>query len=419
VLDRYFSWRRVVERLRRNVLGPRLEDFADYLAARGGTRVTIGQYVREIERFGSWLEAKKIRPRVIQELWAQEYLDEYAVHCRRHASDAWHLITLRAGLRQFMRMLRERGELQARPTAPLTSFDLAVETFSAYLRETCGLAETTCRSRSRYVHQFLESKYGCRSVRYEALEPTDVMAFVANVARKRTLGTAQVVVRALRSFLRFLQSRGACNKELLGSVPRIPTWRETHLPKALPDELLGKVLGSFDRSAPTGRRDYAMALCMSEVGLRVSEVAQLGLKDIDWRRGTLCIRGGKSRRTHLLPLSRQLGQAIADYLRDGRPRTSEQKVFVRHRCPVGTAVNADLIRAVMRRTYAKLDGWSHSKGTHVLRHTFATRLHRNGASLKEVADILGHRSLDSTVIYTQVDVPRLLTVVLPWPEVQV
>jgi integrase len=184
------------------------------------------------------------------------------------------------------------------------------------------------------------------------------------------------------------------------------------------DEQLRQFLACFDQSTPTGRRDYAMALCQVDLGLRVSEVSMLHLEDIGWRNATLRIDGGKSGRTRELPLIDGVGRAIADYLRNGRPVTTCRRIFVRHTVPVGTAIGTGLIRGMIRRAFSRVEGCAHWKGTHVLRHTAATRLHRHGASLKEVADLLGHRSIDTTTIYTKVDLPTLATVALPWPEDQ-
>jgi integrase len=184
------------------------------------------------------------------------------------------------------------------------------------------------------------------------------------------------------------------------------------------DEQLRRFLACFDRSNPTGRRDYAMVLCQVDLGLRVSEVSALNLEDVDWRAATLRIVGGKSGRTRELPLAEGVGRAVSEYLRDGRPATTCRRLFVRHTVPVGTAIGTELIRAKIRRAFARVEGCSHWTGTHALRHTAATRLHRHGASLKEVADLLGHRSIDTTAIYTKVDLTTLATVALPWPEDQ-
>jgi site-specific recombinase XerD len=158
-----------------------------------------------------------------------------------------------------------------------------------------------------------------------------------------------------------------------------------------------------------------MALCMVTLGLRVGEVAALRLDDVDVAAGTIRLSTGKVRRDRLLPMPRHVLQAVVAYIRRGRPRTDDPCLFVRHRTAVGAAVTRELIRGVMRRAYAAIPGSEGWTGTHLLRHTAASRLQCAGADLKRVADILGHRSLDTTAIYTKVDLARLAEVALPWP----
>jgi site-specific recombinase XerD len=250
------------------------------------------------------------------------------------------------------------------------------------------------------------------------VRPEDVMAFVATYATRCRPGSAQVVASSLRSLLRFLQFKGECKPALVTAVPHIQNWRLDHVPHTMTEVQLREFLAGFDRSTPTGRRDYAMVLCQADLGLRVSEVSALQLEDVDWRAATLRIEGRKSRRTRITPLTEGVGRAIEEYLRKGRHRTNSRRLFVRHTAPVGTAFSAELIRGMIRRAFARVEGCAHLTGAHALRHTAATRLHRHGASLKEVADLLGHQSIDTTAIYTKVDLPTLATVALPWPEDQ-
>jgi integrase len=268
----------------------------------------------------------------------------------------------------------------------------------------------------RYAREFLGQSFGDGPLRWEDLRPQGVMEFVADYAARCRRSSAQVAASSLRCLLRFLQFRGDCGPALVAAVPCIPTWRLDHLPRTMSGDQLRRFLARFERSTPTGRRDYAMALCQVDLGLRVSEVSALLLDDLGWRDAAVRIVGGKAGRTRELPLTDAVGGAIADYLRAGRPATDSRRVFVRHSVPVGTAVSTELIRGVIRSAFVGVDGCEGWTGTHVLRHTAATRLYRHGATLKEVADLLGHRSIDTTAIYTKVDLPALAKVALPWPE---
>jgi site-specific recombinase XerD len=179
---------------------------------------------------------------------------------------------------------------------------------------------------------------------------------------------------------------------------------------------LHRFLDSFDRSTATGCRDYAMAQSMVRLGLRVSEVAELKLQDVDWHNGVLRIHSAKRRRLRELPLPQDVGSAIANYVKSGRPNSSSNSLFLRHSVPVGTSVSRELVRGVIRRAYQRSGCSSNWTGTHVLRHTAATCLHQHGASLKEIADLLGHRSIDTSMIYTKVNLRSLDSVALPWPK---
>jgi len=152
--------------------------------------------------------------------------------------------------------------------------------------------------------------------------------------------------------------------------------------------------------------------------LRAGEVASLLLGDIDWQEGILRVKGMKTRRERLLPLTVAPGKAIAFYLQDGRLPTAEPFLFVRHSVPAGNGLTPEMVRGAMRRAYARSGFPKTLTGTHILRHTAATRMYQGGASLKEVADVLGHGSINTTMIYTKVDLPSLMTVALPWPEVR-
>jgi len=218
---------------------------------------------------------------------------------------------------------------------------------------------------------------------------------------------------SLRTFLRFLQLQGDVRAELIRAVPSPPDWSLASLPPSLSETDLERFWASFDRRTPVGRRDYAMARSLADLGLRCQEVANLHLDDIDWRDGTVRLSESKSRRVKRLPLPQITGAALVDYLGHGRPATSSRSVFVLHRAPRGQAATNTTVRGAIRRAFERAGlPWS---GTHILRHTAATRMVQGGASLKEVADVLGHRSIDTTLIYTKVDLPQLSRVALPWP----
>jgi site-specific recombinase XerD len=189
---------------------------------------------------------------------------------------------------------------------------------------------------------------------------------------------------------------------------------DAKLIKTMTGAQLGRFLQSFDLSQPTGLRDFAMARCLSDLGLRGQEVTQLALDDIDWRAGTLTLRKTKGRRVRVLPLPVATGAAIAEYLRKARPKACNRRLFVRHVAPFDEPLGLHAVADAMNRAFTRSGLDSQFSGTHVLRRTLATRLQRCGSSIKTIADLLGHRELRTTTRYAKVDFERLRRIALPW-----
>ena len=201
-------------------------------------------------------------------------------------------------------------------------------------------------------------------------------------------------------------------------IPSLPIRRLADYPTVLSESQVAVLLSVFDLTAPAGMRDHAMALCMLHMGMRSGEVASLCLEDIDWRESVIRLSRTKARKPRELPLLTSCGISFSRYLQYGRPVSRSRNVFVRHVVPVGSRLSAENVRGAMRRAYARAGFPPTWTGTHILRHTAATMMLNKGASLKELADVLGHKSIDTTMIYTKVNISALETVMLPWPEVK-
>jgi integrase len=293
---------------------------------------------------------------------------------------------------------------------------LELERFDAHLDATCGLAWATRISRRMWVGKFLLEQFGSGPIQVERLKPTDIADFVIRPANHYKPGTKRALACALHSYLRFRAlTSGDQIEPLVTAIPRTAHWRLAALPSHLSPEEVSRFLDAFDRHSATGKRDYAMARCLLDMGLRASDVAAIQLDDLNWREGTLVIGRGKSRRTDLLPLLVPTGNAIVQYLRSGRPPSTSRALFLRHRPPFHAPITTELVRGAVRRAYARCGLADLYTGTHILRRTAAVRMRCAGASLKEIADVLRHRSLDTTAIYSKVDLPTLSAVAAPWP----
>jgi len=291
------------------------------------------------------------------------------------------------------------------------ALESVVQRYELYQLHEKRLSEVSVHMTSYTVRAFLAWRSARGAGELSELAPEDLAEFVTKEAARLNGGAVRATVTTLRSFLRFLYATGLCDRELSAAVPAVPTTRFGGLAKGLSAENLGKLLSSCNRATPLGRRDFAVLVLMCRLGLRAVEVARLSLEDFDWRAGELVVHG-KGGRTDRLPLPADVGGAVAEYLRHGRPTTSCRAVFIQAWPPaVGMSRNAVVFvprRASQRAGLAMVGG-------HRLRHTAATQMLRAGASLREVGQVLRHNDDTVTAIYAKVDRASLSKVVRPWP----
>lgn len=277
---------------------------------------------------------------------------------------------------------------------------------------------STCRCWNFYVREFLNAQFKAKTVRLDlgALDPPKIPRFFQEQAQSYPPARLQALGVALRSFFRFLCLSGRHPQDLSGVIPRIADPGREELPAYLSEAQLELVFQAVDGHTVAGQREAAVLLCLARLGLRAGEVAQLNLEDIDWRAGILQITRTKARQDRLLPLPRDLGQALVRYLRQRPPDTVCRRVFLslRDGGPVGSRAISALAATALKRAAIP---WVRP-GAHVFRHTVASHLVQKGASLKAVADWLGHHSLTTTQLYAKVNLPMLRAVAQPWPTAE-
>lgn len=285
-----------------------------------------------------------------------------------------------------------------------------IDRYVAYLTVERGLTAGTVRLYAQIASGCLD-EWARRGVDLDALDATDVIGFVVAGSKRSSTAVMKNVVTGLRSLLRFMFAKGLIRRQLVDAVPSVAGWQMTSLPRALEPAQVRGLIASCDRETVVGRRDYAILLSLWRLGLRAGEVAALELDDVDWRHGELVIRG-KSRHEERLPLPVDVGEALVASLRDRRSATTHVELFGRVRAPLGP-LSTGGIRWVV---YSACDRAGEVRvGPHCLRHTTATELLRSGSSLPEVAQVLRHRSVDTTAIYAKVDRTALMAVAQPWP----
>jgi integrase/recombinase XerD len=414
MIEQVFRSARVRHRLQQSLLGPLFNDVTAHLVGRGHATSAVHQYIESIEHFDRWLRRTRRLASEVDERVIARFLDGHLPRCRCSAPASKTKHQVRAALRQLLIVLRALNVAPERPLESSAVLDL-IGQFRDHLRDVRGAAPATCAYYGRYAQEFVTGHVGDRIAELSCIPPSTITRFFTERSERWTTGSMKVATTALRSFFRFLQVTGRADARLARAVPRIPLWRLASIPRVLTDEQIRAVLGSFDRSTSMGLRDHAMVTCLAALGLRACEVVALRIEDFDWRAGTITVPATKTRREDVLPLPASVARALLAYLRRGRPASRTRHVFVRHVAPVGTAAGPSIVRRAVRAACARAGLDPRLAGPHVFRHTIATRLIRAGATVKEVADVLRHRSIDTVAIYAKVDLPALRLVALPWP----
>jgi len=348
------------------------------------------------------------------DLEAQDLTDEHAADFLRSRRDRGYTELLgRRALKPIRRYLVEAGVIPVPATeaAKLPPLEQLVIEYEGFLLRERGLSAPVVRVYTKQAQRFLLDGSSFGDLDLASLDGAQVKQFVLERARGSSFHQTRNVLTGLRSFLGFLRMRGHIARDLTGAVPKVAGWRLASLPKYLPPEQVHAIIESCDRRTTIGRRDYAALLLLARVGLRAGEVAGLSLDDVDWRESILTIRG-KGGRTDRLPLSAEVGAALASYLRRRQPRTDCRSLFLKACAPrtkLGKVAVTEIVRRACKRAGLPL------VGAHRLRHSAATLMLRKGATLDEVAQVLRHRHLATTAIYAKVDHRRLQELAQPWP----
>jgi site-specific recombinase XerD len=319
-------------------------------------------------------------------------------------------------LRQFLEFLRHEGFLPAEKVVPrrLTPVEQETQAFETYLRTERALAEATVANYVPFIRGFLTNRFGNGRGTLSQLSASDVVRFVQRQAPRVHQKRAKLLTTALRSFLHYLRYRGDITTDLAAAVPCVAGWSMTSIPRGIRPEAVRRLLASIDRRTPVGRRDYAILLLLARLGIRAGEVVSLELDDIDWIAGQLSVRGKGGHRM-ALPLCTEVGEAIAAYLRHGRPQSTSRRVFLRARAPNRGFLGPQAIASLVRHALERAGIESPAKGAHQFRHGLAMQMLRHGASLTKIGEVLGHRSPQTTAIYAKVDLVALRPLALPWP----
>ena len=397
--------------LKQNLAGPligQLDAFAEHLESFGYCRRHIGSQLRLVANFSRWLKTKKtnikaIRPRHIDIFLSNENPDK-----SRSAGKS-------AALYRIIEFLHLRGLcLQPRRQTKQNHIQKTVDGFGRYLVDERNLSPKTQVQYSPTITRFLTERFGYKAINLSHLSAVDIIEFIRREAIRSSIARTKVATSAMRAFIRYGIHHCDIAPQLSSAVPTVAAWTMTDIPRAISLADVQAILSCCPRNTPIGLRDYAILLLLSRLGLRSGEIVGLTLDSINWEVGSIFV-AGKLAKSTILPLPADVGEAISNYLLNGRPRIQDRTLFLRTMAPIGPLGAQQTIGTIVNSAIKRAGVSPPTRGSHQFRHALATNLLTHGASLEEIGRILRHRHSKTTNIYAKVDIDALRGLSMPWP----
>ena len=384
-----------------------LDEFVQWLADREYAEGTIANYLKALPEVVRWLRRHRIT--ALDQLTQHQLHVAHDYYRPKQEDPSWVIGALE-------RFLVERHPIQAGDWPPPCPVEMEVERFAFYLRDVRGMAEATVSGHCVQLRAFLLFlRFNGKTNDWRRLEPRQIEAFLRKSSRTNNRFSMQHIVGTVRAYLKERHAQGILPRPLHLQIDTPRVYRGERLPRALPWKQVQAFIQSIDRSEPFGRRDFTLLYLAAAYGLRSGELVRLTLDDIDWSGGALRIRQTKTRQTLQLPLTDEAANVLIDYLRKARHKSPRRELFLRMRAPFIPLLPASVGDVLDHRLRCSRLGLPRF-GTHVLRHSFATRLMQQGVSIKTIGDTLGHRDIESTSVYLRLNVSDLRTVALPVPK---
>jgi site-specific recombinase XerD len=414
-LERVFEASWTLRDLRRPPLGSFLDDFCDWLLDHGFSWYTVRNHLARIQHLNRWLADRGWSP---TEKLSRKEVDGFAAvypeRCRCRGVREDHLQRMGHSLSRFVEFLRGRDQYD--PLLEVPAYQPLLDEYLRWMREHQHAAEGTLELRRFGLSRFLTSLGDDATVEgLASLDAQRVEGFFIDYAEGRARASRRSMQSALRTFLRFCFHQGYIRQHLAHAVPTLRTYKLARVPRGLSEAQADAVLASVDRTTDVGRRDYAILTLLYTYGVRGGQVRALRLEDINWSEDQILFRAAKGGMDSLLPLTTEVGESLLAYLQNSRPNSAFREVFLTSRAPYRPFRVSSSLSEIVRRHIRAIGLEVPSKGAHAFRHGFATRMVADGHSFKAVADVLGHRYLSTTFIYTKVHFNALSQVALEWP----
>lgn len=411
MIHRYFDAPHTLRRLRSGVTGPFISGFALTLEEAGYSRQTIRFHLRFAGHLGHWATERCVSIHEFDEAACKTFL-RHLQHCQCLRPNQGKYYQAAGAVRLFLSYLRQLHVVPPKLKDEGPCKAPLVVAFRDWMGQHRGVTDSTLELYDYVITDFLET-VGDDPGRFEA---RGLRAFVLDRVEHHARSSAKNVTSAMRMFLRYLIAEGKCPAGLDAAIPRVAHWRLSALPRYLSASDVERVIAACNVSTQVGWRDRAIILLLARLGLRGGDIVRLQLTDIDWREASVRVLG-KGRREVRLPLTQEVGDAMLAYLEHGRPAVSTNRLFVRSRAPSRPLSESNSVSSIVARALHRAGVVSPFRGAHVLRHSAATEMLRQGVSLQSIGAVLRHRSIETTEIYAKVDVALLRLVAQPWPEV--
>lgn len=402
MLDFYYRSQRGLKKIRKNYLSFYINKAAEFYYDGEFSYSYAQRSLMFMALFGNWLKRKNISLHLVDRVHAKEFANLY------EPKNGYRDIQL-SSARHAVKLIQV--DYPPKKTAAQKAFDLYAE----HLRSNRGLKESSIRTQKSHVQTFLQY-LNDHDIKIRSLQPVKLMEYLDRLPSTPTNSHKKRAFSALRGYFRFLKLIGLNTDRLIHVIPAMPSTRKSVSPSIIEKEDLKLFMKTIDRSSPMGKRTFAVVHCLHGLAMRADDVAHITLDDIDWRSGTIFINKHKGAKEFKLPLSSRIGKALVDYIKYGRPVSSRREIFLRHgpRTTGAPATARDLAREI-QKIWMKSGLSEKYSGTHIFRHSTAATMRSQGISLKVIADVLGHDSIETTALYAQLDIPALRQVAQPWP----
>jgi site-specific recombinase XerD len=411
MLTIYFKSPRSLERFRLSLVGPYLDDFVVWLQGKGYSRTGVCRRVGEVVHFANWATKQGLDVQRLDQVSLDKLRCQFAEHkILRQPNEQVNRVYRSA--RIFVSFLEEI-DIVTRCVPPATAESpILLREFNEWMQTQRGTLDSTLARYQVPITQLLQ-KVGSEP---KAFTAKGLREFLIEQTKHSGSAKSKKLSTAIRMFLRFLIARGDCVSGLDHAIPPVASWRLSSLPKYLATKDVERLINSCNQSVPSGTRDRAILLLIARLGLRAGDVSGLKFGDIRWTEGTLVV-SGKNRKETRLPLPQEVGEAILDYLKHGRPPVASNRVFITALAPF-IPVTRFVVGQAVARALHRTGITSHTRGARLLRHSAATSLLNDGISLPAIGALLRHSSIDTTRVYAKVDFASLKELAMPWPEVQ-